>query len=246
MRKVVVVSGGFDPIHSGHLALLDSAKALGDWLVVALNSDDWLTRKKGQPFMPFKERATVMHALKVVDEVIWFDDADNSAREALKFVKQRYPEDEVLFVNGGDRTKDNIPEMDVPGVQFVFGVGGSTKANSSSWLLDNWRSQRTDRGWGFYEVLKKLDGAKVKVLNVKAGRYLSMQRHAHRSEYWVMIKGRARIYGEGVGHDLQPGVSLRIQRGAWHQLYAFEDTEIVEVQVGAFCEETDIERRVMP
>lgn len=79
MKRVVVVSGGFDPVHSGHIAMFKAAKALGDVLVVALNSDDWLTRKKGQPFMPWKERMSIIKELAVVDQVIEFDDSDNTA-----------------------------------------------------------------------------------------------------------------------------------------------------------------------
>jgi cytidyltransferase-like protein len=244
--KVVVVSGGFDPIHSGHLKMLEKAKALGDRLVVALNSDDWLTRKKGQPFMPFIERAHVLCAISFVDNVMGFDDSDNSAREALRLVKARYPSAQITFANGGDRTRENIPEMTVPGVEFVFGVGGDTKTNSSSKLLDGWRSQNVKRPWGSYEVLKRMDGAKVKTLRVRTGRSLSMQRHLHRAEYWTVVSGRGRVYGDGLSVDLGPGSSLRIPVGSWHQLYAFSDMEIVEVQFGSICEESDIERKSLP
>ena len=82
MNRVVVVSGGFDPIHSGHIAMFKAAKALGDVLVVALNSDAWLTRKKGRPFMPWDERAGVIDAMTVVDDVIAFNDDDNTACDA--------------------------------------------------------------------------------------------------------------------------------------------------------------------
>lgn len=244
--KVVVVSGGFDPIHRGHLKMMEAAKLMGDRLIVALNSDDWLTRKKGQPFMSFIERAHVLCALQMVDEVHGFDDSDNSAREALRRVKASYPGATIVFANGGDRNKENIPEMDIDGVEFVFGVGGDTKANSSSKLLDSWRSQRVKRPWGSYEVLKKTDGSKVKTLNVRAGRYLSMQKHAHRAEYWTVVSGRGRVYGDGLSVDINAGTHMGIPAGAWHQLYAFTDMEIVEVQMGSICEESDIERREMP
>ncbi len=88
--KVVVVSGGFDPIHSGHIAYFNSARNLGDKLYVALNSDEWLINKKGKFFMPFKERKTILESLSVIDEVISFEDDDfGSATMALEMIKKK-------------------------------------------------------------------------------------------------------------------------------------------------------------
>ena len=110
--KVVVVSGGFDPIHSGHISYLEDAKRLGDILVVALNSDDWLIKKKGKFFMPFHERKTILESMRVVNHVIDFiDDNKGSCINGLKKVISMYPDDEIIFANGGDRNKENIPEM---------------------------------------------------------------------------------------------------------------------------------------
>ena len=119
--KIIVVSGGFDPIHSGHIAYFKSAKKLGDKLIVALNSDNWLINKKGKYFMPFGERKEIVENLSVVDQVIDFDDDDlGSATKALIKIKEMYPDDEITFANGGDRNKENIPEMSLDGFQFVF------------------------------------------------------------------------------------------------------------------------------
>ena len=110
--KVIIVSGGFDQIHSGHIAYFNNAKALGDKLVVALNSDDWLINKKGKFFMPFEERKAIIENLSSVDSVIDFDDDHSgSATNALIKVKEMYPNDDIAFANGGDRNKGNIPEM---------------------------------------------------------------------------------------------------------------------------------------
>jgi len=140
MSTVVLVSGGFDPLHSGHIHYLQAAKDLGDLLVVGINSDAWLARKKGRAFLPAAERRVIMANLRIVDQVIEFKDDDNTACQSIRDVLQLYPHDCIVFANGGDRTAVNIPEMTVPGVTFAFGVGGNDKINSSSWILNSWQS----------------------------------------------------------------------------------------------------------
>jgi len=141
--KIVVVSGGFDPIHSGHIAYLSSAKKLGDKLIVALNSDGWLINKKGYAFMPFRERKIILEALEVVNAVIDFkDDKQGSCIGALKKIKIENKNNEIIFANGGDRNKSNIPEMEVEDITFVFEVGGSDKKNSSSKILKDFLGLR--------------------------------------------------------------------------------------------------------
>ncbi len=143
--KVVIVSGGFDPIHSGHIHHFKEAKKLGDILIVGLNSDEWLTRKKGKPFMPIEERMAVIRELRMVDCVVPFNDDDSSSIDLIKKVLVIH--DDVIFANGGDRTAKNIPEIDAfdkdPRVQFIFGVGGTHKQNSSSWILKEWTSKKS-------------------------------------------------------------------------------------------------------
>ena len=142
--RVVIVSGGFDPIHSGHINHFIEAKKLGDILIVGLNSDEWLTRKKGKPFLPINERLAVVKSMRMVDSAVAFNDDDNSSISLIKQALVLF--DDVLFANGGDRTQDNIPEIDAfdkdPRVQFAFGVGGTHKQNSSSWILKEWTSQK--------------------------------------------------------------------------------------------------------
>jgi cytidyltransferase-like protein len=143
--KIVVVSGGFDPIHSGHLALLREASGMGDKLIVGLNSDAWLTRKKGKPFMNIHERKAILESIRWVDEVWEFDDSDGTACDLLERVQNHYRQVlpvlsnyQIWFANGGDRNETNNAEANVPGINFVYGVGGSNKKNSSSWLLRSW------------------------------------------------------------------------------------------------------------
>ena len=143
MSDIVLVTGGFDPIHSGHITYLEEASRLGKKLVVGLNSDEWLIRKKGKFFLPFEERKSVLDSIRYVDEVMSFNDDDDTANNAIyKLIKQTNIK--VIFANGGDRTDKNIPEYKVycntTWVQFVFGVGGSDKKNSSSKILANWQN----------------------------------------------------------------------------------------------------------
>jgi cytidyltransferase-like protein len=245
MKTIVVVSGGFDPVHSGHIKLIKQARLLGDMLIVGINSDEWLARKKGRAFMPWQERLCVLTNLSSVDEVYTFDDEDSTACHLLQQVRAHYPADSIIFANGGDRTQDNIPEMAVDGVEFAFGVGGEDKANSSSWILQEWKAPKTLRPWGYYRVLHEVPGTKVKELTVMPGQTLSMQRHNSRSEYWQVSEGRCVVEGEGQKQtSLETHDSYHIPTNVWHRLYNPFDQpcRIVEIQYGPNCVEEDIER----
>lgn len=253
MKTIVLITGGFDPLHSGHISYIKEAKTLGDILVVGVNSDAWLTRKKGTPFMPYKERAEVVRNIVGVDFVIDFDDSDNSAKRALWMVRQSYPQDKIIFANGGDRTHINIPEMNFEddNIQFVFGAGGFDKRNSSSWILQEWKAPKTERPWGYYRVLHEVPGMKVKELTVNAGQSLSMQRHQHRAEYWIVSEGRANVNSLMPGGYFLPTTELALHEeykvpvNEWHQLTNPHDEpcKIVEIQYGESCVEEDIERK---
>lgn len=243
--RIVVASGGFDPIHSGHLDYLESARALGDYLVVGVNSDAWLSRKKGKPFQDFSTRLHILQSLKFVDQAMGFDDSDGSAISLIIALKEQYPNDEIVFANGGDRTPTNIPEMDIGGVQFEFSVGGNYKKNSSSRLLANWNSNLTARPWGHYEVLLDHGTTKVKRLVVDPGCSLSMQRHEHRSEHWYVTSGQCCVELEDQTMTLTAHQSLVIGVASWHRLYNpfSKPCSIIETQYGSSCVESDIQRR---
>jgi cytidyltransferase-like protein len=252
MKTIVLVTGGFDPLHSGHIAYFQAARELGDHLIVGLNSDEWLTRKKGRAFMPISERLGIVGNLRMVDATIVYDDSDNHSIEAIRQVRDRYPDCRIIFANGGDRTKTNIPEMDcgVEGVEFRFGVGGTRKANSSSWILEDWKAPKTPRPWGYYRVLHEVPGCKVKELTVSPGASLSMQRHQERAEFWLVSEGTATVYTINVSTDaelngvFQRHEFLHIAPNEWHQLINEQPhpLKIVEIQYGDRCEEEDIER----
>lgn len=244
--KVVLVTGGFDPLHSGHIEYFKAARRLGNLLVVGINSDEWLARKKGQAFMPASERRAIIENIYQVHRVIEFDDADNTAIDAIRKVKELFPMYKVVFANGGDRTADNIPEMVFDDVEFVFGVGGEDKKNSSSWILQEWKAPRVERTWGYYRVLHDISGTKVKELTVDPGQKLSMQRHQHRAEFWFVAEGTATVKWDDHGHTTikKHGTDV-IYKEEWHQLINNTDQplKIIEIQYGEACDESDIERR---
>ena len=254
--KIVLVTGGFDPVHSGHIAYFKAAKTLGDMLIVGLNSDEWLERKKGRAFMPWSERLCIVNNLSMVDEVYTFNDRDDSARHFIQQARAHYPDAELIFANGGDRTKDNIPEMDVidSNLSFVFGVGGTDKKNSSSWILEEWKSPKTQRPWGYYRVLYEDDAmfhTKVKELTVMPGQSLSMQRHAFRKEFWHVAQGMCDVTARMASGYKMPPRTLKVHdridilENEWHQLsnpYS-GPCKVVEIQYGSHCDEEDIERQ---
>jgi len=256
VMKYVLVTGGFDPLHSGHLAYFEAAKKLGDQLVVGVNSDAWLTRKKGAPFMPFNERCEIIRNLKMVDRVINVmndDQFDDAGGAIFKLLSTTGMSDRIIVANGGDRVDGNVPEMDTydhtERVSFVFGVGGTDKKNSSSWILENFKHPKTQRDWGWYRVLDDKEGYKVKELVINPQSSLSMQRHEHRSENWYVLKGQCKIQTEWEGRadtqTLHTNRSYTISKNVWHKGVneSTEPCHILEVQYGDKCVEEDIERR---
>jgi cytidyltransferase-like protein len=249
MNKVVLCTGGFDPIHSGHIEYFRAAKSLGNILIVGVNSDAWLARKKGRAFMPGHDRVVIIENLAMVDHCILFNDDDDSSIEAIHNVKELYPNSQIIFANGGDRTAKNIPEMSVKDVEFVFGVGGDNKKNSSSWILEEWKAPKTDRPWGRYRVLHEVPGTKVKELTIEPGKSLTMQRHWDRNEHWHVAQGRCQVDFEDLttkSHiKLKQHDQFTIRAECWHQLHNPYDVpcKIVEIQYGIACVEEDIERR---
>ena len=210
-KQVALVTGGFDPLHSGHIALLSAARDIGDKVVVGINSDQWLTRKKGKYLLPADERNLIISSMRQVDRVIEFNDDDDTAVEAIKLCAKLYPGYQIVFCNGGDRTEGNIPEMDNEdnfsddvNVKYMFGVGGDEKQNSSSWITDNWMipagandititDSKERRRWGWYKVLMSRGAVKVKEIKVDPGKGMSLQRHFKREELWWVFEGKCDV-----------------------------------------------------
>lgn len=254
MNNIILVTGGFDPLHSGHISYLNSAQHLGGLhLIVGLNSDEWLTRKKGKPFMSWQERMVVLSNLHMVDDVIAFDDSDNTSIDAIRKVRKKFPDARIIFANGGDRTQDNIPEMrfDDNNLEFVFGVGGSNKNNSSSWILKDWKSPETKRLWGSFLEYYSTSSIKVKRLIIDPGKSISMQYHKQRSELWLIERGLGELYTLAPDTEtpvftktLRVNDFINISEHEWHMLKntTSEPLELIEVQYGQHCTEEDIIR----
>ena len=139
MYDVIILSGGFDPVHKGHVRMIQAASENCKTLIVGVNSDSWLCRKKGKEFMKFEERKEIIQAFMGVSEAVGFDDEDNSACDLIRSVRKSHPNSTIAFGNGGDRVHDNVPEVQVCldcNVEMIWNLGGG-KIQSSSELIKN-------------------------------------------------------------------------------------------------------------
>lgn len=232
--------------------MIQDAASMGG-VVVLLNSDVWLNRKKGKPFMDWNERAYILENIRGVKEVLSFNDDDETCCDGLRIVKEKYPNAAITFANGGDRTNDTTPEIEycnVNGINLAFNVGGG-KSQSSSILLDKWKKVVAERDWGNWSVLKEYDDTvKVKELVVTPNQKLSFQRHQKRNELWFVAKGKGQIrHGADEDNTIVDNIHkfdiINIEATDWHQLINNSDSDlhIVEIQWGLQCTESDIERK---
>lgn len=243
---VVAVSGGFDPIHTGHIRYISEAKKLGDELVVIINNDNWLKAKKGFTFMTEVERVELVKEIKGVDRVVLTShkpkDKDRSVSRELAKIK---PD---IFANGGDRRSEaDIPETAVCkkyGIEMVFGVGPGGKVQSSSWLTNKVASMGIVdvRPWGYMHTYKHDKHFWLKTINVSPNKRLSLQKHNHRAEFWVCIEGVVVAQVNGKKKTLKPGQHLSFKKGTVHRLYSKTGGTIVEVAHGSAVSEVDIIR----
>jgi len=238
-KIVVAVSGYFDPVHEGHIEYFKLARKLGDKLIVILNSDKQAEMKKGRAFMSENGRKTVLESLEMVDEVIISVDEDRSVCDSIKRIN---PD---IFANGGDRFSDEIPETRLCkelGIKIVDNLG--KKIQSSSALVMESRRSGFERAWGNFISIDRGDGYQVKRLTLIPGKRISLQKHLHRSEHWVVVSGVAKVT---LGEDdiiLNKNESTYIPVGSIHRLENCGKIplEIIEVQVGEYLGEDDIER----
>ncbi|TSD05085.1 MAG: cytidyltransferase-related enzyme [Parcubacteria group bacterium Greene0714_7] len=241
---VVAVSGGFDPIHIGHVRMFKNAKKLGKKLVVILNNDNWLMTKKGFVFMTQNERKEILLETGLVDKVVITshteNDPDRSVNRELAAVKP------AIFANGGDRGRDNTPEMELCkklGIEMVFSVGKGGKMQSSSWLTDKTSMQgiKVERPWGKMVTHVTAANYWVKTITVKPNEELSLQSHTGRDELWVCVTGTVIAEIGSEKKKLREGDFIFVAKGTKHRLSSKEGGAIVEVALGN-CREEDIIR----
>lgn len=236
-------------MHVGHVRMFLEAKKLGDRLVVIVNNDNWLRKKKGYVFMPESERKELIKGYGAVDDVILtehtIDDPDMTVCRALEALR---PD---VFANGGDRGASNTPESELCdrlGIEMAYNVGDGGKVQSSSWMVRDAAEaiKKNERPWGSFQNHHSLPGAHLKTLHVNPSSRLSLQRHKYRNETWILISGDAQaVVGPNTEslktHELEAGKPFDVPVGTIHRLASRNGGVLVEISYGKFDEE-DIER----
>lgn len=241
IKKTVLVSGGFDPVHIGHLRMFEEAKKLGHKLIVILNNDNFLLQKKGFIFMKETERKEIIEGFSVVDEVFISIDEDLTVCESIEYLAKS--QEVHIFANGGDRkNKNDIPEFSVCnsyGIEMHFDIGGG-KIQSSSDLVKN----EIKKPWGSYKTYEKKKDYLLKTITVEPGHSLSLQSHNFRSEFWVVAYGKALVTNDNKTHRLSKGESVTIPMKSKHRLENDSDDvlHLIELQFGSELSEEDIIR----
>jgi len=249
---IVVVSGGFDPLHKGHLALFKGASEHGNVLVI-VNSDNWLCRKKGRSFLDSESRLELVRACKYVSEAIISTSDDDTVMPMLKKIREKHPNAKLYFANGGDREWETTPVEEVVfceehNIELLWNVGGG-KIDSSSNRLEKYTEKTTStkyyKEWGTYEILVRSEKYLVKKLVIQPLCRISFQRHRHRKERWLILEGHGNVFNDDRHFTVEAKETFEVLPMSWHWIKNTSNTfplVILETWFGDLLEESDIER----
>tara|TARA_B100001063_G_scaffold126569_1_gene118259 strand:- start:18 stop:797 length:780 start_codon:yes stop_codon:yes gene_type:complete len=243
-----LVSGGFDPVHVGHLRMFQDAKNLSNKVILLLNNDEWLIKKKGKPFMNQNQRKEILEEFKSITEVIIQTSSEKSSSRAIEEFVNNNSNKSICYCNGGDRSNiKNILESDICkklGVSLEFGIGGEEKVESSSQLTKNYLGNVEKRPWGNYHIIAKNTGYQIKEIKVNQKSKLSLQKHESRSEFWQIVRGKSKITIENQEHFLKEKEHIYIPKKTIHRIENIgkEDLIFIEIQLGENLKEEDIIR----
>lgn len=248
----VIVSGGFDPIHLGHLNLINEASKIGN-VIVIVNSDEFLMQKKGFYLIPSNERVAIIKNLKNVDSVFLSIDKDESVSESIKTLAADKSYNIKFFANGGDRkTISDIPEYEIckeNDIELIFDVGGGKSQSSSNLFKQaidvfNFYKNYTKKPWGSYLNLFKGSNFLVKKILVDVNEEISYQSHECRDEHWILVQGSLEVMNGASIKKMYKNQYEFIKRGSKHRIKNIGDNEamMIEVQFGDKIDENDIKR----
>lgn len=243
-----LVSGGFDPVHIGHLKMFQDANKLADKVIILLNNDNWLIKKKGKPFMNQNQRKEILEEFKSISEVIIQTSSEPSSSEAIEEFVKKNPNKSICYCNGGDRSNiKNIRESNICKklkVNLEFGIGGEKKIESSSDLTKNYLGDIEKRPWGSYHIIAKNLGYQIKEIKVDINSKLSLQKHYKRAEFWQIIAGECLVIVDKKKYQLRNNDYIYIPRDTIHRIENIGKKELIfiEIQLGNDIKEDDILR----
>ena len=243
-----LVSGGFDPVHVGHLRMFKDAAILATKVVVLLNNDEWLTKKKGKPFMNENQRKEILNEFGSIHEVIIQKSNEKSSSKAIKNFVEKNSKAKICYCNGGDRSNiKNILESTICkklNVSLEFGVGGNEKIESSSKLTKNYLGNVEYRPWGNYHIIAKNTGYQIKEIVVLKNSKLSLQKHKSRSEFWQIVSGKSKITIDKKEYYLKEKEHIYVPKNTIHRIENIGKEELIfiEIQLGKDLKEDDIIR----
>ena len=243
-----IVSGGFDPVHVGHLRMFQAANKLADKVIVLLNNDNWLVKKKGKPFMNQEQRKEILEEFISVTKVIIQKSSEKSSSLAIREFALKNPNKKLCYCNGGDRSNiKNILEAKICSefnIELEFEIGGKEKIESSSQLTKNYLGDIEKRPWGNYHIIAKNTGYQIKEIKVNQNSKLSLQKHKSRSEFWQIVKGESKIIIEEKEYFLKEKEHIYIPKNTIHRIENIGKEELIfiEIQLGENLKEDDIIR----